>query len=250
MGRCQRGRRLVAGAVLPALCLAGLGVWAAGQDGQKTFQVMAGGYYMREPTDREWHIRLKGDIPSLAGAYIVMHDAKGKIVYRGEVPHGTYPPEKPYVVTVPKDGVTGDYKFVLIGHQNDMLGVRAPFTDLPFEVYGGTNFSVGHNPAVRVYFKATPGVTKQTVGGYKGEVQVLDRKGGVVADTRRLGYKGPKGRDHLVDFTPQQGTLYRMERKCFYFRAKPAIYITFFPDRWFAPSPELDQVKWWEGAAQ
>jgi len=141
--------------------------------------------------------------------------------------------------------MAGDYKIVIVGHQNDLLGIKVPLSDLPYEVYGGTNFSVGHEPGMRVYFRVPEGVAKQTVGGYKGHVQVLKDAGQVVADTRKGGYQDKKAYNNLIDFTPDPKVLYRIERQCFYFRANPAIYITFFPNRWFAPSPDLDAVKWW-----
>jgi hypothetical protein len=219
----------------------------AGKEPPQARRVMASGYYVREAEDREWRLRIVGETPSLCGAYMVIHDEAGKLLHHGEIPHGSHTADKPFVVTLPRDGRTGDYRIVIVGHQEDMLGLQTPITDLPLEVYGGTHFTVGHDP-VAVYFRAPEGLTKLTVGAYAGHLQVIKDPGGLVADTKK-GYVDKKGRNNLVDFQPEPETLYRIERQCFYFTAQPAIYLAFDPARWFAPSPKLQDVKWWEGVA-
>jgi hypothetical protein len=209
--------------------------------------VMAGGYYAREVKDQEWHLRLVGEIPSLCGAYIVIHDAAGKIVYHGVIPHGQYPADRPYVVAIKPDGTVGDYKIVMVGHQNDLLGVTVPYTDLPSEVYGGANFTIGHEPDVEPLFRAPDGVTKMSLGAYKGHLKVADQTGRVVADTRVGGVL--KKYDMTTDFDVKPGDTYRLQLECFYFRSylPGTLFIAFDPARWFSPTAALDQVKWWEG---
>ena len=210
------------------------------------YNVMANGYYAREAVDRDWHIKLGGEIPSLCGAYLIVHDAKGKPIYHGVVPSGKYTAAKPYTVTVKKDGVTGDYKIVMVGHQRDKLGLLAPWTDLPYEVYGGSSFSVGHDPKLMVYFKGPKGADEMYLGAYKGQLSVFDEAGKLVADTK-LGHL--HGRyDNAVKFKTVPGKTYQLKRKCFYFRSytPSTFYLCFDADRWFQPSPELDKVKWWE----
>jgi len=226
---------------------AALGVYAYAQSGQKShFSVMAGGYYAREAADREWHVKIVGEIPSLCGAYLVIHDAKGKSVFHGKVPHGKYPEDKPFVVTVKPDGITGDYKIVLCGNQDDLLGVQVPLTDLPFEVYGGTNFSLGHDADAKPWFKGPPGVSKIKLGAYKGQLKVLDKNGGVVADTRQS--KMVEKYDNVVEFPITPGESYQIIRETMYFRcATPnTLFLCFDPARWFRPDEALDKVKWWE----
>lgn len=226
---------------------AAIGLCAAAQPPAKThFTMMAGGYYAREDTDREWHVRLVGEIPSRCGAFIVIHDAKGKAIFHGKVPCGKYPEEKPFIVTVKPDGVTGDYKIVLCGHQDDLLGVQVPFTDLPFEVYGGTNFSMGHEPEAKPWFKAPPGVTKIKFGAYKGHLKILDKNGRVVADTRQS--KVVEKYDNMVECPVVPGESYQLIREVMYLRcASPrTLFLCFDPARWFRPDEALDEVKWWE----
>lgn len=244
----MRGSLGYAWTMVGLLCLAAarLTAVAAAQE-TNLHHVMAGGYYAREVRDQEWHLRLAGEVPSLCGAYVVIHDAAGKTIYHGLIPRGQYPADKPFSVAIPPDGIVGDYKIVLVGHQNDMLGVAAPYTDLPFEVYGGVNFTIGHAPGVNLYFQAPPGITNMNLGAYCGHLKVLDPAGKVVADTR-VGGK-PRKYDMTIEFDVKPGETYCLQRECFYFNSymPGTLFIAFDPARWFCPNPALDQVNWWEG---
>jgi hypothetical protein len=207
--------------------------------------VMAEGIYVRESEDQDWHVRIAGEIPSQCGAYLIVHDVNGKSVFHGVIPNGKYSADNPHLVKIKKDGVAGDYRIVMVGHQYDKMGVLAPWTDLPLEVYGGGNFSVGHDP-IKVFFQAPPGVTEMHLGAYKGQLQIHDAEGKLVADTR----KGkPHGRyDNGIQFKVEQGKTYRMARQCFYFRSYIAnsLFIAFDAVKWFVPDARLNEVKWWE----
>lgn len=212
------------------------------------YSVFATGCYVREANNQEWSLRLVGKIPSLCGAYMVVHDAAGKTIYHGVIPHGSYPEDKPYVVTIKPDGIAGDYKIVIVGHQNDMLGLTAPFTDLPFEVYGGWTFAIGDDPNTKPFFKAPEGVTKMKLGAYKGHLKVFDKAGKIIADTRVGGQQMKY--DNTVEFAVTQGETYQLHREeCFYFKSylPGTFFIVFQPERWFSPSTNLDTIKWWEG---
>lgn len=167
--------------------------------------IMAAYCYVREVTDQDWHLCLVGEIPSLCGVYVVIHDVAGKLLHHGVVPHGTYPPDRPHLVTIERDGATGDYRIVMLGTQRDKLGVTAPWTDLPYEVFGGGNFTIGRSG--RVQFKAPEGVTKMHLGAFKGHLKVLDKERKVVADTRETGKK--HGKHHnAVEFEVTPGEPY------------------------------------------
>lgn len=97
--------------------------------------VQCDGVYCRETEDRDWHVRICGELVSPAGVYVVVTGANSRAIFRGRVPKGEYPPESPYRVTVPRDGVTGNYLLTLFGTQADYAGIRTPYTDLPLEVY-------------------------------------------------------------------------------------------------------------------
>jgi hypothetical protein len=210
------------------------------------YNVMAAGYYAREVRDQEWRLKLVGEIPSLSGAYVVVHDAKGRLVYGGVIPHGKYPPEKPYQVAVKPDGIAGDYKIIIVGYQDDMLGLMTPFTDLPLEVYGGGTMSMGHDANAKPFFKVPEGVTKMKLGAYVGNLQVYDAAGKLVADTRKEGVK--EKYDNTIEFPVIPGQVYRFERQTMYFRSYTpgAFFIGVRPEKCFVPDPELDKVKWWE----
>lgn len=229
-----------------ALLLCGGAAWAQNPAPAVRYNVMAGGYYAREVKDQEWHLTLTGEIPSLSGAYVVVHDAQGKLIHSGVIPHGKYPPEKPFRVTVKPDGVVGDYKIIILGYQDDLLGLVTPFTDLPLEVYGGGSMSMGHEPTAKPYFMVPEGVTKMKLGAYAGSFQVYDADNKVVADSRKEGVK--EKYDNTVEFPVTPGKVYRFERQSMYFRSYTpgAFYIALSRERCFVPSPELDKVKWWE----
>jgi hypothetical protein len=238
---------------LALLCLAAslaTGRVARCEGKPRRHNVMAHGYYVREETDRVWHLKLVGKIPSLSGAYIVIHNVEGKIIHHGPIPHGEFTQAKPYTVAIPKDGITGDYRMIMVGQQGDMLGVMIPWTDLPLEVYGGSSFSVGHDKGVKPIFKAPAGVTKMSLGAYKGHLKVRDAEGKVVADTEVNGKSGSKRYryDKMITFAVTPGATYTIERRCFYFRSyiPGTCYLTASPERWFKPSSELDKIKWWE----
>jgi len=238
-------RRILLGVtLLSALALAAV---ALAQDVKPArYHVMCNGYYAREVKDQEWHLTLVGEIPSRSGAYVVVHDAHGKCLHHGAIPHGMYPPEKPYLVTVKPDGVTGDYKIIILGHQNDMLGLSVPFTDLPYEVYGGGTMVVGPAANVKPFFKVAEDVTTLKLGAYKGQLRVIGAAGNTVADTRDGAIKVKY--DNTIEFEVVPGETYQLERESMYFSSYTpgAFFLAFTPERWFKPSPDLDSVKWWE----
>ncbi len=93
---------------------------------------------VRETQDREWHLYFTGEVPvySWAGAALIVHDATGRIIHREVIPRGVYPKDKPRVITIKPDGLTGDYRIVMVGHQVQFLGVCGTVaTDLSFEPF-------------------------------------------------------------------------------------------------------------------
>lgn len=230
---------LLSAGLLPALC-------PAQEAKPGRYHVMCNGYYAREVKDQEWHLTLVGEIPSQSGAYVVVHDAQGKCLHHGAIPQGKYPPEKPYLVTIKPDGVTGDYKIIILGHQNDMLGLNVPFTDLPYEVYGGGTMVVGPAANVKPFFKVAEDVTTLKLGAYKGQLRVIGAAGKTVADTREGAIK--EKYDNTVEFDVVPGETYQLERECMYFRSYTPgeFFLAFTPERWFKPAPDLDNVKWWD----
>jgi hypothetical protein len=233
--------------------------------GAKPGATAAGGHYwmktstfdacFREPADREWHLFFAGEVPvySWAGAAIVVHDAAGKVIHREVIPRGVYPEEKPYVVTVKADGVTGDYRVVMVGHQIQFIGsCGMVWSDLPFEAYGGARVSVEQSPANKPWFKAPEGVAKMKLGADKGKLRILDKDGKVVADTR-LNPMKEKGGD-AVEFAVTPGQAYRAELEiggaALIAYTPERVYLSYEAARWFQPAPELATAKFWKGGAQ
>ncbi len=93
---------------------------------------------VRETQDREWHLYFTGEVPvySWAGAALIVHNDTGRIIHREVVPRGVYPKDKPRVITIKSDGLTGDYRIVMVGHQVQFLGFCGTVaTDLSFEPF-------------------------------------------------------------------------------------------------------------------
>jgi hypothetical protein len=252
----------------------GAAATGAGMTNGAAPSIMADAIYVREPADGAWSIRLRGQIPSLSGAWLLAFDSAGKVLHSGLVPHGDYPDEKPFILAFPPDGRAGDYAIRLIGRQEDLMGVRLPLTDLPFEVYGGRQFAVSGGKASRVCFKgldrpkakasledalavaegeadapkADEGGTRVTLGAYKGHLTVRDEAGKTVADTRTL-LPGTENEvlkySNLTTFPTAPGATYWLERECLYFSSTNAFYIAVDPGRWFQPDPRHESIKWW-----
>lgn len=221
------------------------------------YRMISSGYdaCFREPGDREWHLFFAGEVPvySWAGAAIVVHDASGKVIHREVIPRGVYPAEKPYVVTVKADGVTGDYRVVMVGHQIQYIGpCGVVWSDLPFEAYGGARVSVEQSPANKPWFKAPEGVAKMKLGAAKGHLRILDKDGKVVADTR-LNPMKEKGGD-AVEFAVTPGQAYRVELEvggaALIAYTPDRVYLSYEAARWFQPAPELATARFWKGGAQ
>ncbi|MHC4872943.1 MAG: hypothetical protein ACYTFY_13960 [Planctomycetota bacterium] len=226
-----------------------------GQEVKKSYNLKASGVYFRESVDVGWKVRMICNITSMAGIMAVIHDENAEIIYKGVVPRGKYTDEKPYLISIPKDKKTGDYKLVFLGHEKELRSINMPVTTLSKEVYGGTSFAVESTvPQTKVFFQVPEKVTLR-MGGYKGHMAVSDKKGNLLFDTEKIG-KG-EGRGYVeksqaswyyrmnVDLEP--GNVYGIVRKsCFYFQSDKKIFLTFDPERWFFPSLKLQEVNWWE----
>jgi hypothetical protein len=216
-------------------------------------------YYFREPSDREWHLTFIGEVSSRAGIYLIIHDANGKAIYHGELPCGSYTDEKPLVITVPKDGVRGDYRMVMLGNSATIFGLRRPFSDLPFEVVGGTDFYMGSPWPTPAFFRAPKDVKQMAIGGYKAHVRVLREDGEVICDGRVTGKsleqmesaQRARLEEHFnkwyfvdeFDIEPEQ--LYVLDSNAGV-HTMPAINVAVDPRLLFTPDPRLTDVKWWE----
>ncbi len=235
-----------------AILLAGI----AGAQGERPV-IISSAYdaFFREPADREWRLFFTGEVPvySWAGAALVVHDATGRVVHREVIPRGVYPEDKPYVVTLKPDGLAGDFRVVMVGHQIQFLGpcgmVRS---DLPFETYGGARATVAGAPAHKPWFRAPEGVTTMKLGASKGRLRVLDRAGKAIADTRQNPLK-EKGGD-AVEFPVTPGQAYQVELDAagaaVVAYAPERIHLSHSPEQAFNPAPGLAEAKFWKGAGQ
>ncbi len=184
------------------------------------------GASVRETEDQAWTLRVRGQVPSLAGCYVLVHDARGNLVLKAHVPHGEYTDGHPLDLVLPKDGWAGDYQILVVGREADVRGFDLPLSDLKLEVYGRTLFATRSKGPL--WFQAEAGETPQEFSGYKGSLKILEGGQPLV---------GPL----------QSGKLYALDTTgTFYFNAKPGAYLSFSPDRNFHPDPKLAAISWWQ----
>lgn len=232
-------------------------LWA--QDPSPT--VRSDGIYCRETDDRDWQVRFTGTVTSPAGLYVAVTDLDGRVIVRGGVPRGAYPPERPYRIKVPRDGVTGDYLLTIFGTQGDFAGICTPYTDLPCEVYGKTFFQVIRQGAARsrpytepapggLYFQLPAGSEEVTFtqDGVAWRIHALD--GSVIYDVSKDGETkvNPANKRSTMTgvFKGTPNTTYILGHEFFWFYARPQLYLAVSPQRWFVPDPRLRlDPTWW-----
>lgn len=208
---------------------------------------------VRETRDQEWHVRIVGTLPRGPGLYAMVYNDEGKRIVTCEIPFGVYTDAKPFLLTVPADGLAQEYVIKLVGQQDNFTGIRLPMTDLPFEVYRGRYFAIGYptapNQVRKVAFKLGPGM-KFAAQGHTGGFRILNAKGELVADSSK---DGPKEKGALFEPALRVGETYWIDPPgIFYLGARDPLYLTFDPDRWFAPAGKLDidKLGWWKGLGQ
>jgi len=235
--------RIIQYLLLPAILVTGVSA-------SKPPSVHCEGIYCRETEDRDWHVRITGEIVSPAGIYVIATSIDGHVLVRRKIPRGEYPAESPYQVTVPKDGVTGDYLLTVFGKQKDLGGINLPYTDLPFEVYGkevnGRTFLhvMPYGSADGLYFKLSSGVKELTITQGNAAWTLLAQDGSVVFDVREEGEQ--KGKYWTGAFTGEPGKTYRLGKQLYWFFASPRLYVAASPDRWFEPDRRLTlDPSWW-----
>jgi hypothetical protein len=208
----------------------------AGKTGNLFFQAA----YLREPGDRPWQFRIAGNVPSLPGCYLFVH-GPDRLLLKRHLPHGRIVADKPLVLDMPADGVSGDYRVVIVGYQDDTLHLNLPLTTLPQEVYGRTQFAARTDGAL--CFRLPEGMRQMNFSASGGGLRVMQGRT-KVADVKEQGERGKSGYVAKVALSP--GVDYRLEpHGTFYFGVKEGIFLTTDPRRWFVPDATLDEVKWW-----
>jgi hypothetical protein len=209
--------------------------------------------YVREASDHDWNLQIAGNIPSYSQLYFLVYNVKGRIIFRGAV-YGKYTKEKPLLIPIKADGVTGDYKIIILG--KSLLDLNRPITDLPLEVYGGRDFSLAQDK-ILAYFRPPTGVSKMAMAAYSGDLEVFNIDGSVLADTKATGkvvtdLADPNSKffgksDKMVEFPVQAGQTYKLNAaETMYFKTRELTCFAFDPARLFEPDSELDKLRWWE----
>lgn len=225
--------------LLPLLCLLLLSV-APLRAAEEALQLYYGEAICRKEKDEAWKIRIEGEVVSLAGCYLLMHDSRGKLLVKEHIPHGVYSADNALEMTIPKDGVApNEYRLLLIGHQFDVMGIRLPLTSLTHEVYGYDYFAkrVPH----RIWFMADTQNPEYRFSSRSKQMAVLDQ-GTPVALKQETGEKGLTA---LVGHL-KPGHVYELNTEgTFYFRSQPGIHLSPEAAHCFLPQLKLREVAWW-----
>lgn len=208
---------------------------------EKTANLYFQAAYLRETGDRPWQFRITGNVPSLPGCYLLVH-TRDKLLLERHLPHGKIAPDKPLVIDVPADGVSGDYRVVIVGFQDDTLELNLPLTTLPQEVYGRTHFAARNDQAL--LFRLPDGMQQMSFSAYSGGLRVM-QGAQTVADVKAQGERAKSGYVAKIALSP--GVDYRLEPYgTFYFGVEEGIFLTSDLRRWFVPDTTLEEVKWWQ----
>lgn len=207
-------------------------------------RLMMSNIYFHEEHDQPWELRITGNVPSFAGMLLMMHDARGNITLKRHVPHGQYAADQPLIIPIPADGIAGDYRLIILGHQEDIRGLHMPLSSLSKEVYDGTNFAARNAPPL--YFKAPPGVETLRISSYSGQQQVYEGEQ-VVLDTKTDGEL--TGRTWVAPLKIKPNAVYNFRNlKVFYFGSPDGLLLCFDINRWFVPDQKLSEIRWWQSA--
>jgi hypothetical protein len=213
--------------------------------------------HVREARDQSWHLHVTGNLPTSPGLYVIVYNERGDVVHQGAIPAGTYSPEAPFLLEVPKDGLAQQYVIKLLGVNRNFEGITLPMTDLPFEVYEGRDGGtfVMPYPASgeirRLTFQASPGESNLALTAGNQVLRVLDSHGGLVADNRPADGSG-KATNSLLLAT-QPGRVYWLDpgnaNQFGTVKGTAKLYLAFDPERWFAPTTtwDLESRPWWKG---
>ncbi len=232
-------RRLGAGILTALTVQGGLGQTAVPEAGDSLYYQAVS---CRKEEDRDWKVRIAGNVPSLAGCYLIIHNSKGERVLMKHIPSGEYPSERPLELTVPKDGTRGDYRIVIVGHQHDVMGIKLPLTDLKKEVYGDSYFA--KRVPQSLWFLADPEVKEYKISSNR-------RSNLAVLDNGSPALPLPSKDQKIEEKTVLTGALrpnriYELKTDgTFYFNVTPGIYLAFAPSRCFLPDAALQKVAWW-----
>jgi len=196
---------------------------------------------VRETVDSSWKMVFTGQVPSLPGAFLILHNAEGGVLFSQRLPRGEYTETAPFVVEIPKDGKTGDYRMIIVGQQDDMMGFNLPLSSLPSEVYTSSQFATRSEPPL--WFVAHAG--KHVFGGSSGAVKVFDAEKLLLDTPPKPGAK--RATTSSGELVLEEGKTYSLDtRQTFYFSVEPQVFLTFDKDRLFLPDERLMAIKWWQ----
>ncbi len=226
-------RALLLGLLVAAPCV-GVATEAGGGH-----QLYFSGAFVRTVPGEEWSIRITGRVPSLSGCYLLVHDAKGNVRHEQAIAQGDYE-DNPLEIRIPKSERAEDLRCVIIGQQEDVMGVNLPLTTLAYEVYGGKHF--GKRSADILYFRPEGPNAELAIWGSAGSVKVL-KEGRLLLEAKPETAK----RKSPVAFHFTPGELYQLDTShTFYFGMSHVAYLAFEPGRLFQPDPALASAPWWQ----
>ncbi len=185
---------------------------------------------IREDVDQDIPIRFSGVVGQggEGGFPVRIADPNKTLVLAEDVPEGSH---SPFVLTIPKDGITGQY-VIFFKTRDNKDKLLSPLTSLP-EVYHAKNWN--QNGPTRFFVRSRdeqPYVLE--VGPLKGKGAILDRKG-----TAELAVVKTSGEPMHAEVGPDGVWL---TLQCRYVNFVEPITVAISPERWFAP--DLEKLNW------
>lgn len=180
---------------------------------------------VREDLDHEIALRFTGAVGKggKGGFPVRVYSPDNRLVLDAEVPEGIH---APYVMTLPKDGMTGQY-VVFFRARDGADNLMAPLSELP-EVYHVTHWQ--QNGPTRFYTQAPEGEKiSVTVGPISGQGQILNRTGDRLLAQLMWG-------ESMTADVDQDGVWIALQ--CRYAGVAPRVLLSITPERWFAPDED------------
>lgn len=195
-----------------------------------------------------WTIRVTGSISSLAGCFLVAHDDEERLVGRWLIPHGVYSQDRAFEIPVPASPSGRPCRIVVIGNQQDLLGIDLPMTSLKKEVYYSSSGLFAASKAPPFWMTLAPESRVLKFIGTSGVLHVRDGESALlqmdVLTTGHYAGSAMKG-EALLD----PAKVYQLDASStFYFQITPPVYLSFDRERAFFPG-KLVAVPWWRLAA-
>jgi hypothetical protein len=191
---------------------------------------------VREDKDEEFKISLfgKNTPKNKEDREIQVYNPNNQKIIQKRIPYGYH---SAFEVTVPQDGLTGQYVIFLLSRTTEEgSGFYAPLTKLPGEVYCPLSPAYGQISYPTHYFTraSNDALQKLTLRPYESPGFITNAKGDKVLASTDKG-------EALTTEVGREGAWIVFNSRYTYF--KEPLILSLTPDRWFAPSADKLELK-------